>query len=429
MVGLILLFFTLSPALILYTAGYRYDWALHRLEQTGVLSVDIEPGDATVFVNGIRITKPMPLRLANRVPGTYELRIEKPGYKSWHKDVTIESKQSTYIKNISLFKEALPALILPDTDRKMLAMSASESGAAIAVTYLVETFYEIDFFHAKTGEMKTIGRYAAAVPPEVLWSPFHEMAIIRLRDASGWKMQFLDGVTGDTFRTYTFPSRDETDGVQWAEDTLVPTLYVQEKNILRKITANDIVQIATIPHQSVWHIQSDETVWIGDPDAKTLSPAAHPENAISYATDSELKSIIHMNNRRVILRTNRGMVIQRLDPAEEQEIGAVSIRYHGPTKEWIAWSPWELWAIYEDGRAALLNRTSEETAIISPMDAYGVLLLASAESLIAFNPGYYVSHELFRGGDIEAAAVEPQTKRIYFVGTVASRRGLFALEF
>ena len=79
----------------MYTAGYRYDWGNKKIVQTGVLSVDVEPDHADVYLNDVKITKNLPIYFPNRAPGTYEIKFLAPGYKEWKKDVTIESRRTT----------------------------------------------------------------------------------------------------------------------------------------------------------------------------------------------------------------------------------------------------------------------------------------------------------------------------------------------
>jgi hypothetical protein len=247
-------------------------------------------------------------------------------------------------------------------------------------------------------------------------------------DASETTLQFFD-TSGATFRTYAFPSRNESDAVQWVKNQIVPTLAVAEKNILRLVTTQTITQIATIPAGAVWHVGEDGAVWLNDPDQHAIFPAETPEAAISYPANAALSRIIDMNDDRLLLETSAGMIVRRLRPLGEQIVPAGRYLYRASTREWLAWSPWELWAAYDDGSTALLNRASEETRWVFPMDDYGVLLLATPQALTAFNPGYYVSHELFRNGDIEAVSVEKETKRVYFLGTVGSKRGVYTLQF
>ena len=113
MIGLIAVFFLAAPSVVLYTAGYRYNWQLKRLDQAGSFSIDIEPKDARIFINDHLVQKELPIRLNNMTPGTYVLRIERTGKKTWEKEVTIESKKTTYIKHITLFAEAMPTLLVP----------------------------------------------------------------------------------------------------------------------------------------------------------------------------------------------------------------------------------------------------------------------------------------------------------------------------
>ena len=92
MLFLIAVFCIAAPAIILYTAGYRYDFKTQKIKQTGVISIDVLPRSAAVFLNDVRIQKSLPIRLPNRAPGAYRLRIEADGYKPWEKDITVESK-------------------------------------------------------------------------------------------------------------------------------------------------------------------------------------------------------------------------------------------------------------------------------------------------------------------------------------------------
>ena len=74
----IIAFFVISPIIIMYTAGYRYDWRNGLLKETGAISVDVEPKNATVYLNGIKLQDKMPIRLNNIAPAKYSLRITAP---------------------------------------------------------------------------------------------------------------------------------------------------------------------------------------------------------------------------------------------------------------------------------------------------------------------------------------------------------------
>jgi len=109
-------FFVISPIVISYTVGYRYDWKKREIRQTGVINIDIKPKDSSIYLNNIKINQTIPIKLNNRAPGIYNVKIQKEGYHDWIKDVNIESKKTTYIKDITLFKQSLPIKILEDID-------------------------------------------------------------------------------------------------------------------------------------------------------------------------------------------------------------------------------------------------------------------------------------------------------------------------
>ena len=127
-VCLIGLFFVMSPTVIMYTAGWRFNFATRLVESTGVLSIDVEPEDTTVFLNDTRLTNSLPIRLSGLAPGTYRVRLEKSGFHSWQKDISIQSNETYYIKNITLLIEAEPQKIRSlDTSATRVWFTSSET--------------------------------------------------------------------------------------------------------------------------------------------------------------------------------------------------------------------------------------------------------------------------------------------------------------
>lgn len=103
-------FFIIAPAIILSTAGYRYNFSRQRFERTGVMLVETRPTGATVSLGG-KIQKPQtPARLQKLSPGPYDVRVEKAGYRAWEKSVAVRSRETTFLNEIALFRDAAPAL-------------------------------------------------------------------------------------------------------------------------------------------------------------------------------------------------------------------------------------------------------------------------------------------------------------------------------
>jgi hypothetical protein len=102
------LFFVSAPLVVLYTAGYRYHWKKGRFEKTGTLLIASQPADATAIMNGDTSGKRTPASFSKILPDDYPVRVEKNGYFTWRKTLTVKSGETTFAKNIVLFKDTLP---------------------------------------------------------------------------------------------------------------------------------------------------------------------------------------------------------------------------------------------------------------------------------------------------------------------------------
>lgn len=91
---LILVFIAAVPFLILYALGYRFDEKL-LLIPTGGLYIATDRGGAEVFLNDEQVRETGTFRKAffiqNLEPGTISVRVSKPDYYSWSKNLDVEA--------------------------------------------------------------------------------------------------------------------------------------------------------------------------------------------------------------------------------------------------------------------------------------------------------------------------------------------------
>ncbi|MEZ4180539.1 MAG: PEGA domain-containing protein [Candidatus Doudnabacteria bacterium] len=115
---LILLFFfivflALAPVIVLYVSGTNLDDQGYN--QTGVLDIQSEPSNAEIFLNDEAAgSTPAKIRFVNQ--GTYQIKISKPGYWDWNKDLYVKSNQVTYAG----FNSDL-ILMLPKNDPQVIS--------------------------------------------------------------------------------------------------------------------------------------------------------------------------------------------------------------------------------------------------------------------------------------------------------------------
>jgi len=99
------LFLIIAPLLIVYGLGYKYNWQRHTWQQTGVFFIKSYPKSAEIIINNDRNKKTTPTQITGLLPDTYTVRIQKNGYRSWTKNLTIEPQLTTFIEDVSLFYE------------------------------------------------------------------------------------------------------------------------------------------------------------------------------------------------------------------------------------------------------------------------------------------------------------------------------------
>ncbi len=107
--SLIFLFFIISPILIFYTQGYRFDFENKKITQTGSLFFKTIPKYTKIYLDGVLEDKTDflfgSILIENLIPKQYEIIVEKNNYVSWGKTLAIKAKQVNNAKNIILFPE------------------------------------------------------------------------------------------------------------------------------------------------------------------------------------------------------------------------------------------------------------------------------------------------------------------------------------
>ncbi len=416
MISLITSFFIIAPVIILYTAGYRYDFKYHKIKQTGVLSIDVEPNDALVYLNSVQIKENMPIRLTNRAPGSYHVYIEKAGFKKWEKNINIESNKTTYIKDIELLKESVQQEInLEHIPEEIFASAHSQNFLYISKS---KSKYEVYSFDSRDDSSIFISSYNQK--PEISVSPFHASALIISNQGLNSIVELYDLKNQEITQKLTESKRNFE--YQWSKRN--GELYIKRVRVLSKTNISGSSEQIGITTSSVSYIEFPETIW--QVKENTLMLQKNPE--INYPLRNEIEKIIDITKDRFILQSrDKFIVINRNLPVEKSisEINAKSFFYQKDTEEWWFWSDHELWSIYKNGDLKLLSRHGNKIKSVSPLDEYGLMLFVDEKSLQALNPGFFPNEKLYQSENIEKYFVNTKERNLYFV----ENDKLFKLEY
>ncbi len=428
MISLIVSFFIISPTLILYTTGYRYDWKNRTFLTTGVLSIEGDPRDMRVFINSVEIEKTVPIRLTNLTPNTYRIRLEKEGFIPWEKDITIESNKTTYIKHITLIQQHEPTS-LPAAER-FTSFALSYDGAYILGMRQSATHtFALSLLSEETKKETPLSLITASTTPHMEWSPYDDSALIVWKDTVGQHIRFISGERGRETETFTF-EQTPIEKTQWDSAESSHLFLQQDENIFSLTSAENEFLVKLPLARAPWYIDTNKHLWTYDADKHAITRILDGNEQESITVEQPVGEFIHVNSARVIIRQDTTIhVIERTSPPRMHSIPAESVRFSPGTHEWIAWSPWELWTIYQDGNATLLNRTGDPIQFVHPLDEFGVLLIATQNSLTVFNPGYYVTQKILDVSDIREVRVQQKQRKIIFTRKVDDGQKLFEMKY
>ncbi|MFH1286292.1 MAG: PEGA domain-containing protein [Candidatus Magasanikbacteria bacterium] len=427
MISLIVSFFVISPLVILYTMGYRYDIRSGIIRETGVLSIDVEPEEVYALLNNKAIIDGMPMRVTDLAPGTYHISLSLGGFHTWEKDILIEKIQTTYIKDVTLFKKSNPIpFFQSDNNKKEILFSFD--GQYMLAQSTKEDGYTLSLFELRNSGDQGVQISTSTEPVTVEWSPYNHVALFRSGDGVSTTLSIFSATDIMHGRTSTIGNTTGIKKLQWSPKAGSRSAFIQEGDILYRLDQAIITELGPVSSTS-WYVDSSEQVWTLSKDGKSITSNT---GVTLFAGSNQIEELLFEKDNIWIAKKRSQTLVFKKDGQNLRLLSSLPterIRYNPNTKEWISWSPWEIWNIYENGEVALLNRTSNEINDVWPMDKHGVLMISRNNSISGFNPGYFLSHTLLENAEVDYTGTDIESRTVYFYGTIEGRSGLFSLDY
>ena len=109
------IFLVVAPALVFYTAGYRWNPKKGKVELNGTIIFDSTPAGASIKIDGRPTDFVTPVTVQDMPPGIHQFSVEKSGYRSWQKSLEVRSEHVTFANTITLWKDTQPSLFTSGT--------------------------------------------------------------------------------------------------------------------------------------------------------------------------------------------------------------------------------------------------------------------------------------------------------------------------
>jgi len=368
MCTLITSFFVVSPLLIAYASGYRYNFSTHKIVQTGVLNIDIEPKDAEIFLNNEKIENKIPFNIS-LYPDTYLLTIKKAGYKTWEKNITINSKQTTYINYFNLFKDSLPTFTnisgidqiigTPDANNILLLSESQNNKTKISSFTIKENIQNILLDNVNILEYS--------------FSPYYDFVYFIISENNEEKLLLYD-LNNLTNGTALNINIKDTTKIQWYKNKYLPLIIEENGNLEMLSLTGNKKNITKISTTTPWYVDQNDTVW-------------QYQNNILSSSDKEynlqyhLSQIIDINKTRILAKTNNEFVTYNIDTKNLNLINGDRTLFNNFNNSWIIFSKSDITEITESGTINLQYRGEEKIKNLQLMDEGKMYLIATDNEL------------------------------------------------
>jgi len=176
----IVLFLTVTPYLLLYSIGYRIDFASGNITSTGGIYVKAIPEDAQVTIDSKIGNKTSLFSAAvfvqNLLPKTHAVLIQRAGYHDYQKNLIVEPKQVTKLENVILFKKDIQFTQI-ENSADYTSLSPDGQKMLVAQYQKNKTTY-IQLLDLNTEEQKTISIQSSLIY-KVQWSNDSTKALLK----------------------------------------------------------------------------------------------------------------------------------------------------------------------------------------------------------------------------------------------------------
>lgn len=112
-------FVAVVAMVILYAAGYR--WYHQKLVKTSIIAFVSHASQVQLFFDDVFVADALPFQITSVLPGMHRVRIEKDGYTTWQKAVTVDEDTVTRIDHVLFVPKTLSwRTILEDASKTVL---------------------------------------------------------------------------------------------------------------------------------------------------------------------------------------------------------------------------------------------------------------------------------------------------------------------
>lgn len=342
--SLVIIFFILTPAIILYARGYRFDLQRGVFVHSGTISIKTNPQDINISLDGKTSNSKSLNRVNNSynvsglMPGNYNLSIGADGYQSWNKKIEVHSGLASEIWNVILTRNDY---VKTDYDTEAIEkFFVSPKSKYIIYTQNFEDDLATNILDIKT---KTITNTFAFpgwqfIPDErkenIEWSPNEDYISVPVRktiateiidpitkkaaitETTQYAYSILDPAQKTSFNLNDLLQKNDINYVRWDPQDKNYLFYLSE-NLLYRTNINNITDTAIIAQDvSSFDLSKNNVFYSVRPHElvyrKNLDGSGDPVQITSDFPDDitqNFRLIVYDNARIALLTQNKSLYV------------------------------------------------------------------------------------------------------------------------
>lgn len=228
--GFIVLFFISAPAIVFFTAGFR--WSMGQgITRTGTIFVASVPKNATIFLNDNKYKETTPAVIKRQKPAVWQVRLELEDHFTWQKNLAVLDGTTTFIDNVILFLDTKPHILVSDN---MANASWSSDRTSIAWADHQEGWTEIWISNIERPASLLVSRFPLNKDVEMSWIN-NDMLSISREGATSFVQkngESVDVSNEPTSNTKIVLSNGNIDVTDTATNTIIARLPFGEYTII-----------------------------------------------------------------------------------------------------------------------------------------------------------------------------------------------------
>jgi len=409
----ILAFLIISPAIVLYTTGYRYDFKNGVAKKIGAISIDILPKNSMVYLNDKKIDLRVPIRLKNVEPGKYKIKITADGFYDWEKEVNVENQQTVYIKEIKLIKKSDPEKISDQVGKNIWLSPKNDYLLFTKVTTNTALYLR----NLKDDSEKMLIKIDPEKTYSVDWSKNNKFFIVKNNDFSEFYLINTDGSIINI--TKEKPGVNKT---IWDNNS---TLLISDKQNIYSFNP-DTKQSTVVGKNNFidWYINNGQIYALVKNQTKNRLEVVKDYFGFPvvfavigdknyYNNEQADLQFVTADQDALVLKKKNQNEMMILTSEKQYNFFGNNFVISPYNNWWLAFTPWELTTYSHGEDPFLLNRSGEKLKKIVILDEYNTIGMLWENKMTVLFPYYFVSHNLINKNidDIEA---DSQDRILYF---------------